>query len=269
MLALKLEAATRSLRRATALHDEGLINPFEHEKANDDVEIAKLEVKNARETAELERDALAFEERNRRLHVQRQLAVVDELERQVAELRIDAPFDGMVAAMSVQDRDAVIRNQPLLSVVNLTTFDLEVELPEGYAGDVTPGTRAEVQIQGKPHPGRVTMVSPDVQGGQVRATVAFEGESPAGLRQSERLSTRLLLERHASVLKLPRGPFLESGGGRQAYVVEGGVAVLRTIATGAVSVSEVEVVTGLQAGERVVISDTSMFEGARTVLIRE
>jgi HlyD family secretion protein len=51
VLALKLEAATRTLRRATALHDEGLINPFEHEKANDDVEIAKLEVKNARETA--------------------------------------------------------------------------------------------------------------------------------------------------------------------------------------------------------------------------
>jgi HlyD family secretion protein len=43
----------------------------------------------------------------------------------------------------------------------------------------------------------------------MHATVAFEGESPAGLRQSERLSTRLVLEHRASVLKLPRGPFLD------------------------------------------------------------
>ena len=78
-----------------------------------------------------------------------------------------------------------------------------------------------------------------------------------------------MLERRASVLKLPRGPFLESGGGRQAYVVEGGMAVLRTVAIGAVSVAEVEVVTGLRAGEQVIVSDTSVFEGARTVLIRE
>lgn len=269
VLTLKLEAATRSLRRATALRDSGLLSQFDHERAEDDVELAGLELKNARETAGLERESLVFEERNRRLHVQRQEAVVDELARQAAELEIQAPFDGLVASMSVRDRDVVARSQPLLSVVNLTAFDLEVELPEGQAADVTPGIRAEVMVLGKPHAARVTMVSPEVRGGQVRATVAFEGESPAGLRQGERLATRLLLERRASVLKLPRGSFLESGGGRQAYVVEGGVAVLRAIKTGAASVSEVEVVAGLRAGERVVVSDTSLFEGARTVLIRE
>jgi HlyD family secretion protein len=269
VLALRLEAATRALRRATEMNEQGVLSRTEHEKANDEVELASLEVKNARETAELEKEALAFEERNRKLHVQRQEAVVAELERQVAQLRVDAPFDGMVASMSVQDRDAVVRNQPLLSVVNLTTFELEVELPEGHAADVTPGTRAEVKIQGKLHPARVTSVSPEVQSGQVRATVAFEGESPAGLRQSERLATRLVLERRRSVLKLPRGPFLESGGGRQAYVVEGGVAVLRAVTVGATSVSEVEITFGLRAGERVIVSDTSVFEGARTILIRE
>lgn len=269
VLALKLEAANRALRRAKALEAEGLASHFELEKATDDVELAKLEADNAREGAALEKESLAFEERNRKLHVQRQEAVVDDLARQVAELCIHAPFDGLIASVNVQDRDAVVRNHALLSVVNLTAFDVEVELPEGYAADVAPGTRAEVQIQGKPHPGRVTMVSPEVQGGQVRATVVFEGESPSGLRQGERLQARLLLERHASVLKLPRGPFLESGGNRQAYVVEGEMAALRTITTGTVSISEVEIVTGLREGERVIVSDTRFFEGARTILIRD
>lgn len=269
VLALKHEAASRAVRRAKDLNEQGLLTRVEQEKANDDMEIAKLEVKNARETAALERESLGFEERIRRLHVERQEAVVADIARQVAELRVEAPFDGMVAGLSVQDRDAVARHQPLLSIVNLTTFDLEVELPEGYAVDVTPGTRAEVQIQSKPHPGRVTTVSPEVQGGRVRATVVFDGEPPTGLRQGERLSTRLVLERRGPVLKLPRGAFLESGGTRQAYVVEGGMAVLRAISIGAMSVSEVEIASGLRAGERVIVSDTSVFEGARTVFIRE
>jgi HlyD family secretion protein len=267
--ALKHAAAERALKRAKSLRDEGLANATEYEKAQDDLEIAALENKNAAETARLEAEALQFEGRSRRLQVQRQQAVVDELERQVAELVVAAPFDGMVSGLSVQDRDAVGRNQALLSVVNLAALELEVELPENYAGDVTAGTRVEVSAQGKTFGGKVTSVSPQVRDGQVRATVAFDQPGPAGLRQGERLSARLVLDRRDGVLKLPRGPFLESGGGRQAYVVEGGVASRRPVRVGAVSVGEVEVVSGLREGERVVISDTGAFEGARAVLLRQ
>jgi HlyD family secretion protein len=77
-----------------------------------------------------------------------------------------------------------------------------------------------------------------------------------------------VLEKKTNVVKAPRGPFLESGGGRHAYVVENGVAVRREIAVGAVSVAAVEITKGLREGEQIVLSDTSVFEGAKTVLIR-
>lgn len=269
VLGLKFETAKRGLRRAQKLRDEGVSTQVELDKANDEVELAELEVRNAKETTALEKESLAFEAHNRKLHVERQETIVADLERQIADLRIVAPFDGMVGAVHVQDRDAVTRHQPLMTLINLTTFDVEGELPEGYARDVAVGTHAEITVQGKPHAGRVTTVSPEVQGGQVRVTVAFEGESPAGLRQNERLSMRILLERRMNVLKLPRGPFLEAGGGRKAYVVDNGIAVLRNITTDAVSVSDVEITSGLHVGERVIVSDTNLFEGAQTVLIRE
>ena len=269
VLGLKLETAKRALRRAQKLRDEGVSSQVEFDKANDEVELAELEVRNAQETAVLEKESLTFEARNRKLHVERQESIVADLERQITDLHIVAPFGGMIGALHVQDRDAVNLHQPLMTIVNLTTFDVEGEMPEGYARDVAAGTGAEITVQGKPHAGRVTMVSPEVQGGQVRVMVAFDGDSPAGLRQNERLSMRILLERRSNVLKLPRGPFLESGGGRKAYVVDNGVAVLRNITTDAASVSDVEITGGLQVGERVVISDTNMFEGAQTVLIRE
>jgi HlyD family secretion protein len=69
------------------------------------------------------------------------------------------------------------------------------------------------------------------------------------------------------VLKVPRGPFLE-GGGRKAYVLADGLATLTPIRVGATSVSEVEIVDGLKEGDRVLLSDTEQFNGARTVLVR-
>ena len=268
VLTVRLAAAQRALSRAQSLFDQGLLNRTDYETVQDTVAVAELELKNAQDTGRLEKETLEFEVKNRDLQVARQRAVTEEVQRQRDGLRIVAPFDGMVATVNVQDRDAVAQNQPLLMVVNLTTYEVEFDIPENYASDVTPGTRAEVLYEGRMYPGRVTTVSPEIKDSQVKGTLVFEGEPPPGLRQSQRVSTRLVLEKKTNVVKAPRGPFLESGGGRHAYVVDNGVAVRREIAVGAVSVSAVEITKGLREGEEIVLSDTSVFEGAKTVLIR-
>jgi HlyD family secretion protein len=267
VLAVRHEAAQRALRRTRGLADQGVVAVSEVEKADDDLEIAALELKNARETGTLERETQAFETRTRRLAAERQRSVVGELERQIAGLEVKAPFDGIVAGVGVQDRDAVAENQPLVTVVNLSALEIELELPENHAADVAPGTAAEIVYAGRKVAARVVAIAPEVRDSQVRGTVAFVGQPPAGLRQNERLSVRLLLDSRTRVLKLPRGPFLEAGAGRTVYVVEDEVAVRRPVRIGVTSVSEVEIVSGLRAGERVVISDTSEFGGADNVLL--
>jgi HlyD family secretion protein len=270
VLTLRRNAARRARQRAEQLFKEGLLNSVDYERTQDELQTAELELKNAGETAQMEKETLEFELRNRRLAVERQASVARELQRQVDLLRVAAPFDGMVATINVQDHDAVAPNQALLTVVDLSAFEVEFDVPENYATLLVPGTRAEILYEGKTYPGQVTVVSPEVRDSQVRGTVVFDGDTPPGLRQSQRVSVRMLLEKKDGVLKTARGPFLESGGGRYAYVVEGdGIARKREIAVGAVSVSEVEIVRGLREGERIVVSDTSMFEGAGRVLIRD
>lgn len=270
VLTLRRNAARRARERAEQLFKEGLLNSVDYERTQDELQTAELELKNAGETAQMEKETLEFELRNRRLAVERQASVARELQRQVDLLRVAAPFDGMVATVSVQDHDAVGPNQPLLTVVDLSAFEVEFDVPENYATLLAPGTRAEILYEGRTYPGKVTAVSPEVRDSQVRGTVVFDGDTPPGLRQSQRVSVRMVLEKKDGVLKTARGPFLESGGGRYAYVVEGdGIARKREIAVGAVSVSEVEIVRGLREGERIVVSDTSVFEGAGRVLIRD
>jgi HlyD family secretion protein len=64
-----------------------------------------------------------------------------------------------------------------------------------------------------------------------------------------------------------RGPFVESEGGRYAYVMDGGIAVRRPVQLGATSVSAVEILNGLKPGDKVVIAGTDSFENAERVRV--
>ena len=262
-------ASARLVERNERLHGLGLVNQIDLEASRDTLTIASLELDQARQRLELERDMRRFEISDASHRLQRQRLIVTELERQVNDLTVVAPFDGLVATLSVEDRDAVTRGQALVGVVDLTDLEVEVGIPENAADQVTPGVPAAMTIDGVEYLGAVTRVAPEVRNGQVVGRVAFTGGMPAGLRQNQRVATRLLLEHRERVLKVPRGPFLESGGGRSVYVVENGLARRREIEVGAVSVAEVEVVAGLSEGDEIVLSDMSQFDGAETVLIRD
>ncbi|HEY0555016.1 MAG TPA: HlyD family efflux transporter periplasmic adaptor subunit [Thermoanaerobaculia bacterium] len=262
-----LDAAHRDLQRAEKLRADGLLNEVDYERSRDAVRIAEVQLEQADQGGTLGREARDFEAQDRRRQVERQRLVVADLQRRVAGLTLRAPFDGLIATVDAQDRDAVAPNAPLLTIVDLAKLEVVVEIPESYAAEAAAGTPAMVSYGGRELPGTLTAVSPEVRSGQVEGTVRLAA-IPPGLRQNQRVSVRLIFETRPNVLKVPRGPFLEAGGGRQAYVLADGLATLRPIRTGATSVSEVEVVDGLKEGDRILLSDTEPLKGAKTVLVR-
>jgi HlyD family secretion protein len=268
LLRLRAAAAKRSLERYSTMFSQGIGNKAELEAAQDNVRIAELEYEQSRKELDLGSETLGFEVQNREQQVRRQDSAAAELRRKVEELTVRAPFDGMIATIGVQDRDAVAPNQALLTIVNLSSFELELPLPEEYSSETSIGTPAKISVSGREYDGHVTAISPEVVNSQVNATVAFTGVTPPGIKQSQRVTARLVFESKRNVLKVPRGAFFESGGGRSAYVVDGKLATRRDVTFGASSVSEVEVVRGLDQGEEIVVSDTTPFSGAKSVLLR-
>jgi HlyD family secretion protein len=268
LLEVELEAARRAMARAERTRQEGLLNAVEYEKAQDDVKVAELKLEVSRQQADFEADSLAFELQNRESQVERQRLLVEELERQVDELSIRSPVSGLLSRLLIEDHDAVSPGQGLVTVVDLSALEIEIQVPESFADEIVIGTDAEVTYEGETFSGIVTSISPEVEGSRVRGRVAFDASPPTGLKQNQRVQARLLMDTQIDVLKVPRGPFLEAGGGRQAYVIEDGIAVRRPIQVGAISLAEVEVVSGLELGEQLIISDTARFEGAEKVLLR-
>lgn len=266
---VNIQAAERELRRAEDSWRKHLISERDYEKARDDAAAASVNHKHALETALLQKESLEFELRARKLEHDRQRLVVEDLERRVADLEIASPVDGIVGTLAVAERTSVAMNAPLLTVVDLTAFEIEFLVPETYADDLGLGMDAQVTYAGQKYLAKVSAVSPEVRQGQVAGRLRFSGEAPKGLRQNQRVTTRIVLESRDDVLKVPRGQFLDSGGGRVAYVVRDDIAYRTEIRAGASSVSEVEILEGLAEGDRIVVSSLGDFKGAATVRIAD
>jgi HlyD family secretion protein len=269
MARVAVTAAERELRRAQASWDEQIISLQDFEKAKDDLARARLEFDHAEANARLESESLGFEIATRALERDRQRLFVSELERRVAELEVRSPVAGIVGSLSVDQKAQVAENQPLMTVVDLTAFEIDIQVPQEYGDDLGLGMPAEITFSGSTHAGEITAISPEVRENQVSGRVRFAGDPPDGLRQNQRVSARILLESKQDTLTVQRGPFLDSGSGRIAYVVEGGLAHRREIQVGATSIGEVEVLTGLEEGQTIIISDLAQFEGAGTVLLQD
>jgi len=263
-----LVAARREKKRADEANLLSVISAIDFEKAQDDLRNAELAYEHAVADADLFDERLAFELRASELAVERQQLLVDELRRQVDALAIRSPVDGIVGDLLVAQKAAVAKDTPVMAVVDLTRFEIDAPIPESYADDLAIGMVAEILVGGERYPGQLVAVSPEIVDNQVSTRIRFEDDAPANLRQNQRLTTRVLLEERPDVLILQRGQFLESGAGRVAYVIEGDkLAHRRLITIGARSLSAVQIESGLEEGDTVVISSLEQFQGAETVLI--
>ena len=263
-----LVAAKREKRRADQANEVSVISIIDYEKAQDDLRNAELAAAHAIADADLFDERLAFEVKASELELQRQKLLVADMQRQVNDLSIESPVSGVVGDLLVEQKSAVSRDMPVMAVVDLTRFEIDAQVPESYADDLGLGMAAEILIGNERYAGTLVAVSPEIVNSQVAGRIRFTDRMPTNIRQNQRLTTRILIEEKPDVLMLQRGQFLESGGGRVAYVLGGdGLAIRTRIAIGARSLGAIEIEDGLVEGDRVVISSIEQFRGADSVLI--
>ncbi|OON59936.1 efflux transporter periplasmic adaptor subunit [Massilia sp. KIM] len=260
-------SAQRTLERYESVAQVGVIAKIDYQKAKDALNSAEIRARHAAQAANLEGDDVQLALRTKQNELERQRLSLANAQRRVDELTVRAPVDGFIGTLNVQNRMVVAANAPLMTLVDLSKLEVELEVPETYVNDLGLGMNAEITLPSGKATGKLSALSPEVVKNQVLARVRFDGEQPRGLRQSQRVSARLLIEEKANVVMLPRGPFVESEGGRHAYVVQDGVAVRTPIQLGATSISSVEIISGLKPGDKVVIAGTDSFNNAARVSI--
>ncbi|WAC75587.1 efflux RND transporter periplasmic adaptor subunit [Roseateles sp. SL47] len=266
---IDLQTARNDLERQTKAFEAGAVAGMQVDKARDAMEKARITAAHAQAGVGLKDNSLKFELQAKQQAVQRQQLLVQDLRRQVAELALHSPVNGQVGQLLVAERANVAAGTGLLTVVDLTSLEVQMQVAESFARDLAIGMPGEISANGQQWRGLVSSVSPEVVNGEVAARLRFDGATPEQLRQNQRLSVRVLLDRRDKVVIVNRGSFVDEGGGRFAYVIQDGQAVKRAIRLGAQSLSKVEVLEGLQPGEQVVISGAQAFNGAERITLSQ
>lgn len=263
-----LLGAQRDLQRSERGYALGAISEIDVLRARDAARTAEIRRAHAEAETALESQSVRFDLTTHVQSLERQRLMVANLQRRVDELLVRSPVDGMVGTVAVVDRAVVAINAPLVTVVDLSRLQVELEVAQSYADDIGIGMPVQVQFGSAEAAMHVVAISPEVVDNRVRVRVDFDAEVPGGLRQNQRVNGRLQFETRDDVLMLARGPFMEVDGGRTAWVVNDGVAAKRAIRLGASSTTAVEVLEGLQVGDRVVIAGVDLFSDAERVRLR-
>jgi HlyD family secretion protein len=263
------QSAARDLARYQTAFKHGAVSKLDVDRYHDGLEKARIALRHARDNLGMDNNSLTFEVEAKKLAAERQALLVKDLQRQVDELNVRSPVNGQIGQLFIAQTATVAKDAKLLTVVDLSALEVEVTVPESFARDLAPGMPADISGNGRDWNGAVSAISPEVVNGEVVARVRFEGDKPQHLRQNQRLSVRILLDKRENVLTVARGSFVDESGGRYAYVVRDGIAYKTPIRVGPSSIDKVEILQGLKVGDKVVISGTDSFNGAARVAISD
>jgi HlyD family secretion protein len=263
----QVRATEREHERMKSGLDQGVVARRDLDKAQDARDDARLTYDHAVSNARLQENSLNFDLKTKRTEVDRQKLLVADLTRRVDALTIRSPVKGMVGSLLVNQGATVAENAGLLTVVDLSALEVEFSVSESYASDLAINMTAGINYAGKNYRGTVTSISPEIQQNEVKGRVRFADRAPPGIRQNQRVNVRIVLDQRDNALKVERGAFVD--GGSVAYRVQGGMATRQAVTLGAMSVGEVEILSGLNAGDQIIVSSISEFGDAPEVRLAD
>lgn len=265
------QQAVRTLRSNEELASNDLIAENELEESRD--QVVELE-----ERLEIERQRLRLMDRNsgRQLSVQesqveRLQRIVDFQQARLASLNVPAGEDGVLQELNFEPGQWVQSGQTLAVVVQPGELKAVLRVPEVQARDVAVGQPATIDIRSGTIPGRVTRIDPAARGGSVTVDVALDVEElPRGARPDLSVDGTIEVARLDDVLHMPRPHIGQANSSIGLFKLndEGNEAIRVTVQLGQTSVNEVEVRSGLEEGDVVILTDMSAWDEYDRVRLR-
>lgn len=185
------------------------------------------------------------------------------LARIVKSLEVRAPIAGFLSTIDAQVGQSVARGQRIGQIDLLDRLKVRVRIDQFYISRVEVGTAGHVNLDGKPWEVKVQKVYPEVKQNAFEADVVFSGDTPPSLKRGQTLTVELSFGTPSQGLTVAKGGFFQETGGRWVYLIaEDGTTARRTaVRLGRQNPREVEVLEGLQEGDRIVSSGYDTFNG--------
>ncbi|HZO09107.1 MAG TPA: efflux RND transporter periplasmic adaptor subunit [Myxococcota bacterium] len=250
----RLEQARVSLERSRELRDQGILAQAEFDASEAAFKVSESQYNDALEEVNNRRGILA-ERRS-------DLALA---EQQLADTELHAPFSGAVQQRRANLGEYLAAGAPVLTLVKLTPLRLRLDVPEREALSVREGQPVAVRTEGATDawPGKIVRISPAIEEANRSLIVEAEVDNSKGLlRPGSFARAEIQTESGGDSLVVPASALVLFAGIEKVVTVREGKALERPVTTGRHAGDAVEILSGLEQGEPVVVKPGNLTTGA-------
>lgn len=267
-LQVEVKRLQRKYEQNKALYEDDLIAREEFLLAQEDYELAASRLQLVQERALQDSLYRSVEIKQMEESLDNMRLNMQMIRRRKDKLTIKSPIDGELGLLDVVLGQSVASGAKIGQINQIGSYKIEAQIDEHYIDRVSAGLEATFERQHESFAAVIRKVYPEVRDGKFKADFKFSGEQPGNIRTGQTYYLNLQLGQAENAILVPRGTFYQRTGGKWIYVLspEKDKAVRREIRIGRQNPQYYEVLDGLQAGEKVIISGYDNF-GDNEVLV--
>jgi HlyD family secretion protein len=265
---LRIASLKAELADQEQLLEVGGISPAKFEQTKQELELAQQDLLMLKEKNTIKLQQMEADEEGLRLQIEMQekelAAKVDALSKMI----IRAPSSGIILSIQGKVGEKVNTDRLLIEMSDLTSFKIIGTVEDDFAESVKTGTKVYAKIDDQELTGFIGSVNPVIRDRQIDFDVNLQESNHYKLRPNRTVVLEIVRAERDSVLRVPNGPVFARGSEYELYVLTPGGARVSKVVTGLKTPDYVEIMEGLEEGDRVVLSVISSAEDLKEMEIK-
>jgi len=256
---LKIASLKSDLADQEELLEVGGISPAKFEKTKQELTLAKKELEMIQSRNSIRLQQLAVEERGLELQINIQEKELEARIETLGKTSVRAPSSGIIMSINGKDGEMVSKDKLLVRMSDLSSFKIIGSVDEEHAEVIKTGNMVYAIVDRQKLIGQIGTVYPEVQGSKIRFDVYLEESDHPKLLSNMSLKLLVMSGIKEGVLRLQQVSDIGRNDNVGFYVLEDNVLILRNVTVGMRGLDYIEIISGLDAGDQVVVSETAEF----------
>lgn len=262
------DSAKLKLNAEKGLVESGIVSKLTYEQTKLNVSQEKERIQSADERVKMMEVRLRAEIDAHAARIQKMNNTLNLIQQQVDDLQVRSPIEGVVQQMAIKLGQQVVSGTEIARIAPHDSLVAMLDVQDYQVRDIRLGQPVNIDTRGNVIRGKVSRIDPAVTNGIVKVEVALEGEIPPDARPDQSIEGVIDIDRKEQTLFVTRPPLAKSHGKAAIFRLDGNVAVRTVVDFGLVSTRSIEVVSGLKAGDRIIVSDASAWESHEKILLK-
>ncbi len=198
-----------------------------------------------------------------------QANTIREMEEKLKRADIVAQRKGVLTWVNENIGSTVTEGEPLARIADLQSYRVLATCSDLYAERLRVGMQVIVRLTDEERIlGTITNIRPTIENNVITFDVQLENSAHPMLRPNQRVEVFVITASKTNIVRVQNGPAFKDRARQHIFVYDGEMAERREVQVGMTSFDHVEIISGIEVGERVIISDMTRFEHLETLKIK-